>query len=72
MNKTASRSPWRRTLLLSGTYLCVLTGFAKLFEAVLGDAHGLAAWLSPLGPWLLAGLAYRQSKREPREENGEA
>jgi hypothetical protein len=59
MNKSTSHSASYRPLLLVAICILVLGGFGFLYCALVGESHGLKAWLLPLGPWFCAFLAYR-------------
>jgi hypothetical protein len=69
MNKSASLSPLKRGLALAGFGLLALSGFGFLASVLLGNSHGLRAWLLPFGPWGCAWLVYLQlRRRQPNEK----
>jgi hypothetical protein len=64
MTKATPHSSSRRALLLVSLCLLVPSGFGLLYCAVVGDLHGLKAWLLPFGPWFCALIAYRLLRQQ--------
>jgi hypothetical protein len=67
MNKSTSNSPSHRPLMLASVCILVLSGFGFLYSVLVGDSHGLKAWLLPFGPWCAALLGYSLMKKAPKE-----
>jgi hypothetical protein len=68
MNKTTSHSPFRQNLLLIGTILFTLFGFAQL-AALFAGAHSWYAWLEPIAFWALAFETYRESRKYKKKDD---
>jgi len=62
MSKSALRLQSYRPVLLVSGCLLVASGFGFVYCALVGESHGLKAWLLPFGPWCCALLAYRRAR----------
>jgi hypothetical protein len=69
MNKSTSHSPSRRRLLLVSVCILALSGFGFLYSVLVGDSHGLKAWLLPFGPWCAALIALRAFQTQQKNDN---
>ena len=64
MTKTTSNSSAMRTLAWISLCLLIPAGFGLLYSALIGDSHGLKAWLLPFAPWLCTLPAYRRLRQK--------
>jgi hypothetical protein len=62
-------SPLNHRLCLAAICILALSGFGFLYSVVVGDSHGLRAWLLPFGPWFCALVAYQVLRRNQNNEN---
>jgi hypothetical protein len=62
MSKSTSDSASYRPLSLVAICILVLGGFGFFYCALVGESHGLKAWLLPFGPWFCACVAYRGAR----------
>jgi len=64
MNKSTSHSS-----LLVSVAILALSGFGFLYSVLVGDSHGLKAWLLPFGPWCAALIAVCAFRRQQKNDN---
>jgi hypothetical protein len=64
MTKTTSHSSAMRTLAWISLCLLIPAGFGFLYSALIGDSHGLKAWLLPFAPWLCTLPAFRRLRQK--------
>jgi len=61
--------------MLVGVCILAISGCGFLYSVLVGDSHGLKAWLLPFGPWscaLFSYLGYRQGQKHQKDENNPA
>jgi hypothetical protein len=67
MNRSVSEFLSQHWLSAASICLLTLSGFGFLYAVLVGESHGLKAWLLPFGPWCVALIVIVSMRRRHRK-----